>query len=132
MQVRTGKPVYRFQFDRRVPIREGLKSTGLESLGAAHAAELEYVFKMLTAKKADWQPEDHKIAETMNEYWANFIRTGDPNSLALPNWPDFGKTRHVMHIDIESRTLPEAHRDRYEFLDSVQMSSTSKLRKDEQ
>ena len=125
MQTKTGKPVYRFQFDRAVPVPEAMKSTGLKTFGAAHATELEYVFDMLQSKKADWQPEDQKVAETMNAYWANFIRTGDPNGPGLAKWPNFAKMREVMHIDTQSKALPEEHRDRYEFLDSVQAAAGS-------
>jgi para-nitrobenzyl esterase len=80
----------------------------------------------LPSKKADWQPDDQKVAEQMNEYWANFIKTGDPNGPGLAKWPNFTKTREVMHLDTESKALPEAHRDRYEFLDSIQTPAGSK------
>jgi para-nitrobenzyl esterase len=126
MQAKTGKPVYRYQFDRTVPIPDAMKGTGLKTLGAAHAAELEYVFNMLLSKKADWQPEDKKVAETMNAYWANFIKTGDPSGPGLAKWPNFTQTHEVMHIDVESKALPEAHRDRYEFLDSLAASTSSR------
>jgi len=128
MQARTGKPVYRYEFDRAVPIPEAMKSMapGLKSFGSAHAAELEYVFVTLPSKKADWQPDDQKVAEQMNEYWANFIKTGDPNGPGLAKWPNFTKTREVMHIDTDSKAMPEAHRDRYEFLDSIQAPAGSK------
>jgi para-nitrobenzyl esterase len=119
VQAKAGNPVYRFQFDREAPIPDALKGTGLKTFGAAHAAELEYVSRMLDSKKADWQPEDYKVSETINAYWANFIKTGDPNGMHLAEWPDFTKTHRVMHIDTESRATPEQHRDRYEFLEST-------------
>jgi len=119
-QAKTGKPVYRYQFDRIVPIPEAMKGTGLKTFGSAHAAEIEYVFRMLDSKKADWQPEDYKVAETMNAYWANFIKTGDPNGEGRASWPNFGKTHEVMHIETASHAQPEQHRDRYEFLESIQ------------
>jgi carboxylesterase 2 len=30
-----------------------------------------------------WTAEDYQIAETMNSYWANFIKTGNPNDQGL-------------------------------------------------
>jgi len=62
----------------------------------------------------------------MNEYWANFIKTGDPSGPGLAKWPDFGKTHEVMHLNTDSKALPEQHRDRYEFLDSFQASAGAK------
>jgi para-nitrobenzyl esterase len=103
-----------------VPIPTAMQVAGLKTVGAAHASELEYVFTMLQSKQADWQPEDQKVAETMNEYWANFIRTGDPNSPGLAAWPDYAKTQQVMHLDIASKALPDPHRDRYQFLETLQ------------
>ncbi len=125
-QAKTGQPVYRFRFDRPVPLAEAMRKMGLKSGAAFHAMELEYAFNALDSKKADWQPEDRKAAETMNRYWANFIKTGDPNGEGLPKWPDFTKTREVMHLDAVSQAKPEQHRGRYEFLDAVPVSADSK------
>ena len=122
MQAKTGKPVYRYEFDRAEPVPEAMQKMGVKTLGAPHASELEYVFDMLSSKKADWKPEDQKVAETMNEYWANFIKTGDPSGAGLAKWPNFTKTHEVMHLDAVSKAEPEQHRDRYEFLESVQSS----------
>lgn len=122
MQTKTGKPVYRFEFDKAVPVPDAMKgmAQGAKTFGSAHAAELEYVFNMLPSKKADWQPDDQKVAEMMNAYWANFIRTGNPSGPGLTPWPNYTKTHEVMHLDTVSKALPEAHRDRYVFLDSLQ------------
>lgn len=107
-------PVYRFQFDRVVPDPKVPKS-----YGAAHAVEIEYVFDTLDSKQAAWQPEDRATAKTIGRYWANFIKTGNPNGTGLPVWPEFGKTRQVMHLDGTSKAMPEQDRARFEFLDSV-------------
>jgi len=126
MQTKTREPIYRFEFDRPVPIPDAMKAMapGVKTLGSAHAAELEYVFNMLPSKKADWQAEDQKVAETMNAYWANFIKTGDPNGPGLAEWPNFTRTHEVMHLNTDSKALPEEHRDRYIFLDSLQSSAS--------
>ena len=125
VQASAGNPVYRYEFDRTVPIPDADKGTGLKSFGSPHAAELEYVFTMLDSKKADWQPDDYQVAKTMNTYWANFIKTGNPNGFGLAEWPQYGKTHEVMHLNVECRAKPEEHRDRYEFLDSAPATASA-------
>jgi len=118
-QTSAGVPVYRYEFDRTVPVPEAMKGTGMKSFGSAHAAEIEYVFTMLDSKKADWQPDDYQVGKTMNAYWANFIKTGDPNGSGMAEWPQFGKAHEVMHLNVQCEAKPEEHRDRYEFLDAT-------------
>ncbi|HLK66338.1 MAG TPA: carboxylesterase family protein [Bryobacteraceae bacterium] len=116
-QSKTGKsPVYRYEFDRPVPLPAGTPDRGVKGL-AGHSWELEYVFGALDSKKAAWEPEDRKTSETMANYFANFIKTGDPNSSGLAPWPPFSKGNVVMHLDASSGASAEEHRDRYVFLD---------------
>ena len=30
---------------------------------------------------------DKAVSDAMNEYWANFVKTGDPNGSGLDTWP---------------------------------------------
>jgi carboxylesterase type B len=64
MEAATGQePVYRFRFDRPVPLPEGMTSPGGVKGLAGHSWELEYVFGELDSKKAAWGPEDRKTSE---------------------------------------------------------------------
>jgi para-nitrobenzyl esterase len=126
MHLRTsGAPVYRFSFDRAVPIEPGRVINGSPAtaadVGAVHASEISYVFGALASLKGvTVQPEDWRLSDEMGAYWTNFARTGNPNGPGLPEWPRYETATgyQVMHLNTESAPSPDAHRDRYEFLDS--------------
>jgi len=79
--VKRGKKAYLFYFTH-VPPGNGAR-------GATHTAELPYMFNNPPAN-GSWNDVDHKIADMMSSYWANFIATGDPNGKGLPIWQAYG------------------------------------------
>jgi para-nitrobenzyl esterase len=123
---RTGRaPVYRYSFDRKIPVAPDTKVNGkpatASDIGARHAGEIEYVFGALdSSPKVPWQAEDRKLSDVMMSYWTNFARTGDPNGPGLPTWPRYDPTKGslVLHLDSEVRAVPDTLRSRYEFLDA--------------
>lgn len=107
-----GKPVYRYLFARPRPGQDG----------AYHAVEIEYALGNLDLNKVyAWTEDDRKVSVTMQEYFANFIKRGDPNASGLPDWPlaNHGTVAQVMRLDVESRAEPDHDRERYLFLDTV-------------
>jgi para-nitrobenzyl esterase len=125
LQARTGgRPVYRYLFSR---VRPAKRSGGKEApqQGAAHASEIEYALGNLDSNKTyAWTDDDYKVSRTMQTYFANFIRTGDPNGGGLPAWPALNGSpgSRVMHIDVNTGAEPEAHRGRYLLLDKTAAS----------
>ena len=81
----AGHAAYEYQFDR-APL-------GHESTGAAHTQEMEYVFGNFGARKSlpaeSFNATDRELSETIQQYWVNFVKTGDPNGGTLPHWPRF-------------------------------------------
>jgi para-nitrobenzyl esterase len=72
-------------------------------------------------KRYAWGPDDFKVSETMQKYFVNFIKSGDPNGPGLPKWPAYtseGDYRR-MRIDVESRAEAEPERARYMVLESA-------------
>jgi para-nitrobenzyl esterase len=87
------------------------------SRGAVHSAEIEYAMGNLDSNKVyAWTPDDYKVSKVIQGYFTNFIKTGNPNGAALPNWPEF-ETGQRLIIDVSTRAEAENVRPRYEFLD---------------
>jgi para-nitrobenzyl esterase len=86
--------------------------------GASHASEIEYAMGNLAGNKVyDWKPEDYKVSATMEDYFANFIKTGDPNGKGLPKWEaNKGSVTQSININVETKLEPVATA-RYQFLD---------------
>ncbi len=57
-------------------------------LGAHHGEEL---FFLSDSFPADWQATDNdkRLADFVQGYWAEFVRTGDPNFGGAPEWPPY-------------------------------------------
>ena len=136
----SGQPVYRYLYSRPRPAMTpemGNATAGLAggvakpapsalkappARGAVHSAEIEYALGNLPTNKVyAWTPEDYKVSETMQAYFANFIKTGNPNGTGLPTWPAAkgGPGEQVLHIDVKTRVEPDQHRARYELLDQA-------------
>jgi para-nitrobenzyl esterase len=63
-----------------------------------------------------WTPDDYQVSKVMQEYFANFIKTGNPNGRGLPKWPKFDHGQRLI-IDVNTRAENDKVRARYEFLD---------------
>jgi para-nitrobenzyl esterase len=75
--------------------------------GAGHGAEIPYVFNTLSSRRGATEPtpEDEKLAQIMNTYWANFAKTGNPNGEGLPKWPIYNTQKEEI-LEIESDGNP--------------------------
>jgi para-nitrobenzyl esterase len=120
MQAKTGtKPVYRYYFTRPRPAMNASMGNATPGLaggvvtnsnapkppparGAVHSAEIEYAMGNLAGNKVyAWTPDDYKVSQVMLNYFANFVKTGNPNGKGLPKWPNVGTNEaEVMIIDV--------------------------------
>ncbi len=119
-----GAPVYRYSFDRKIPVAPDAKVNGVAAtsrdIGARHAGEIEYVFGTLDSiRGVAWEASDRRLSDAMMTYWSNFARTGDPNGSELSKWPRYdGGGGRVLHLDEKITDAPDSLRPRYEALDA--------------
>ncbi len=125
------QPVYRYFYSKlRPPTVESLTMKkepnapkSPEAVGAPHACEIEYCMGNLPLiKEFAWTADDFKVSETMLSYFANFIKTGNPNGDKLPEWTAAkagDKTPPVMILNTESGVQIAKNDARYEFLDKA-------------
>ena len=84
MQSKAAANVYVYRFTRKPP------ATGRYlKYGAFHTAEVPYAYNNLQFVNRPWLPVDRELANVMNAYFANFIKTGNPNGNDLPQWPAY-------------------------------------------
>lgn len=121
----AGAPLYRYSFDRKIPVAPGATVNGMPAtsrdIGARHAGEIEYVFGALelSLPAVPWEQVDRTLSDTMTTYWANFARTGDPNGAGFPKWPRYqADSRRLLHLDETITDRPDTLRPRYELLDA--------------
>lgn len=140
LHVKTGgRPVYRYLYAHPRPpmvpemgdARPGLAGgvvrgqnskamTMPPARGAVHSAEIEYALGNLATNKVyAWTPDDYKVSELLQGYFANFVKRGDPNGPGLPLWPAVkrGSPVRLMRLAADSRVEDEKHGARYLFLD---------------
>ncbi|NBB21262.1 carboxylesterase family protein [Runella sp. CRIBMP] len=135
----SAQPVYRYLYSKLRPelvdksLTSGLAGGTVradgpapkapKAVGAPHACEIEYCMGNLhLVKDYAWTADDYKVSDTMLNFFANFIKTGNPNGDKLPEWP-FAKagdaTPPVMILDTESKAEKATNDARYLFLDKA-------------
>jgi para-nitrobenzyl esterase len=121
MMTRAGQPAYYYRFSYvGEPYREQLP-------GAFHGFEIPYAYDMPVAfdGKAFVLEEkgeaDQAMAQTMAGYWADFVRTGDPNGAGRPEWPPYDPVaKDVLDFtDAGVSAGPDPLKDRLDLWESV-------------
>ena len=92
-------PVYFYRLERELPG---------DDAGAFHASEHWYVFRTLDHCWRPFDGNDYQLAKAVSNYWANFIKNGDPNGGALPVWTPYDRTSPAyMALDVQSHMQPQ-------------------------
>ncbi|MBB6730900.1 carboxylesterase/lipase family protein [Cohnella zeiphila] len=79
-------PLYYYNFDAEIP--------GWDHPGTFHSVDLWFFFETLAKCWRPFVGKHYDLARRMCDYWANFIRGGDPNGLdstgeELPRWEPY-------------------------------------------
>ena len=85
------------------------------SLGAVHSLELPFVFdttdrppwSLMLKNRGGYEKEMKQLSRTMQDYWLNFAKTGNPNGRDLQKWPAFQPDKQQMLVfDVLVRAEP--------------------------
>ncbi|MFK8057322.1 MAG: carboxylesterase/lipase family protein [Saprospiraceae bacterium] len=96
-------PTFRYLYDHARPGATG---------GAPHAAEIPYALGNLELHKTyEWEDADRNVSATMKAYFANFIKTGNPNGEGLPKWTAVEATDNTPSVMVIKEVSEEIEAD---------------------
>lgn len=102
-RAKTSKtPAFTYLWDHALPGPDAAR------FGAFHTSEVPYVLNTLYMSDRPFESADHRIADMMSSYWANFTASGDPNDKGLPRWDSVGDKREVMEVGDRTGPVPLA------------------------
>jgi para-nitrobenzyl esterase len=103
LQSEKGKaPLYVYNFNRKLPAL-----TPANDFGAFHTGEVPYAYNNLhTVNNRPFTKADYDLADQMSSYWVNFVKTGNPNSTGLIQWPTYKKeTKQIIQLDAKTNVV---------------------------
>jgi para-nitrobenzyl esterase len=87
--------------------------------GLPHGGEIAYVFN--TPRATPFDDEGKAVATAANKYWAQFAKTGDPNSAGGPRWPKFDAADEYV-MEFPANGIPVAakhfHKERLDWVEA--------------
>jgi para-nitrobenzyl esterase len=96
---------------------------GFPNYGAFHTSEVPFALHTLHLWKRPWRDIDYAVEKTMNNYWVNFVKTGNPNGEGLPDWGIYDKSSgNIMEIGDQPRLSPGLHKSEFDFLEGFTVS----------
>ncbi len=124
----SGK-VFMYYFDQFDPERPMFGAPDApKPRGANHATEMQYVFA--TPWGRPFQGGDKAVSDAMNHYWANFVKTGDPNGEGLDQWPEYNDGEAtVMYFKDGTSLIQTPNKPHLELMESFFAWKRSKLSK---
>lgn len=113
-RAKTAKtPAYLYLWDHALPGPDAAR------FGAFHTSEVPYVLNTLYMSDRPFTEADHKIADMLSTYWANFAKTSNPNGGKLPKWESAGEAHEIMQVGDKTAPVPPADAARFAFFEKV-------------
>lgn len=85
------------------PVWEYLFAKTNGRLSAWHSGEEVYCYNNIPADSKLYNESDRALADLFSDYFANFIRSGDPNGEGLPAWEESRDGTNVMLLGDEQK-----------------------------
>lgn len=105
------QPVYAYFFDRALPGNR---------FKAFHACDLWYMFGCMEQSWRPFEEMDMELAARMQDYVANFVKTGNPNGTGLVEWKPLSKRQKCFQLfDGVSESVIKPWKCRYKVLKTM-------------
>ena len=115
-QLHKGKSkIFIYNFNRKLPAY-----SAASNFGAFHTGEVPYVFNNLKTVNRPWEDIDIQLADQLSSYWANFVKTGNPNGGNLTHWPSYTTEKdQVLVIDQQTSATKMPFKDGLRILSTL-------------
>ena len=100
--------VYRYQFTKEN-----------NYMSTIHSGEMVYAYGNIEkqGRLDDYDASDRKLEKIMLNYWANFVKTGNPNGAGLPIWDEYtAMGQPVMELGTHVGKIPDKYTKLYKIL----------------
>ncbi|WP_026505738.1 carboxylesterase/lipase family protein [Butyrivibrio sp. NC3005] len=110
--VAQNKPSYEYYFSKKN-----------KSLSNYHSGELPYVYGNLWRHQGIYDEDDYELSEIMQQYWVNFVKTGNPNANGLVEWKmrDKNNTK-LLELNTDIKMIGDPNEEIYKIIDEYQQS----------
>jgi para-nitrobenzyl esterase len=82
---------------------------------------MPYAYGNLWRHADRYDKADRELSDKMQNYWVNFVKSGNPNGDNLPKWEQYTqKQKQVIQFDSEVKMIDDPYEALYAYLDKAQ------------